>query len=140
MGDPGPPCVAPPIDFARAAANDQFMGVAAGGAAWRRRLRAAEWVALCLGLVYLVSFGVGHLGLTRNHQGVDEAAAASADVVRWHWTTDQLRPAPSAGHICVADATHGRICASFAAGERPAIVLTHEIEGRGLAALGSPAP
>lgn len=118
------------------------MGVAVGGAAWRRRLRAVEWVVLCLGLVYLVSFGVGHLGLTSNHQGVDDAVAAtrSADVVRWHWTADQLRSAPSGGHICVTDATHGRICASFVAGERPAIVLTHEIERRGLAAIGSPAP
>ena len=116
--------------------------VAVGDTAGRRRLRAVEWVVLCLLLVYLVSFGVGHVGLTSNHDGVDDAAAAAqaTDVVRFHWSSAQLRPAPSGGHICVTDATHGRICARFAAGERPAIVLTHEIEDRGLAALGSPAP
>ena len=93
---------------------------------------------LGLALVAAVAFVVGHVGLTSRHAGVDEAAASSrTNVVRLYWRPDELRPAPSAGHICVTDATHGRICASFAAGERPADGLTHEIERRGLRVHGS---
>jgi hypothetical protein len=114
------------------------MGRAVGGAAGPRLLRVAGGVALGLALIATVAFVVGHLGLTSRHAGVDEAAAqAKPDVVRLRWRPDELRPAPSAGHICVTDATHGRICASFVAGERPADGLKHEIERRGLVVHGT---
>jgi len=109
------------------------MGRAVGGAAARWRLRAAGLAVLCVALIGVVAFAVGHVGLSSRHAGVDEAAALpSPDLVRLRWRPDELRPAPSAGRICVSDAAHGRICASFVAGERPAVGLTHEIERRGL--------
>jgi hypothetical protein len=109
------------------------MGRAAGGTAAHRLLRVAGLAVLCLALVGVVAFAVGHVGLTSHHEGVDEAAALpQPDVVRLRWRPDELRPAPSPGHVCVTDETHGRICASFVAGERPEDALTHEIERRGL--------
>jgi hypothetical protein len=110
------------------------MGAAVGGTARRRRLRVAEWGALCVTVAALVSYGIGHVGLTSNH-GIDQAAARppqDAQVFELHWRADQLLPARSAGHICVTDAIHGRICTGFLAGEVPATTLTHELERRGL--------
>jgi hypothetical protein len=113
------------------------MGRAVGGAAASGLLRVAGGVALGLALVGVVAFLVAHVGLTSRHSGVDEAAALPRpDVVRLRWRPDELRAAPSAGHICVTDATHGRICASFVAGERPAEGLTREIQRRGLTVEG----
>jgi hypothetical protein len=53
-------------------------------------------------------------------------------VIAIRWRTRDLAPAPSAGRICVTDPRHGRICASYVVGERPADTLTREIESRGL--------
>jgi len=114
------------------------MGAAVGGAALRRRLRVVEAVVLCAALIGIVAYAVGHVGLTSRHGGVDEAAAQPpANVVQLHWTRDELVRAPAPGHICVSAEPHGRICASFAAGERPATALTRAIERRGLRVSGS---
>lgn len=87
---------------------------------------------LGLALIGLIAFLVGHVGLTSRHT-VDQAAAAPpASIVRLRWRADELRPAPSGGHICVTDATYGRICSTFAAGERPADSLKREVARRGL--------
>jgi hypothetical protein len=48
------------------------------------------------------------------------------------WRPTDLLPAAHAGRICVTDSRHGRVCASFVIGERPADNLTREIERRGL--------
>jgi hypothetical protein len=103
-----------------------------------RLLRAAGLAAVCLALVGVVAFAVGHVGLTSRHSGVDEAAAARTDVVRLRWRADELRPARRRGHICVTDDEHGTICAAFAAGERPSDSLRREISRRGLRLRGTP--
>ena len=59
------------------------------------------------------------------------ANRADANTVPLRWRSTELGPARSAGHICVTDAHHGKICATFVAGERPADALTREIERRG---------
>jgi hypothetical protein len=48
------------------------------------------------------------------------------------WRTRDLTPAANAGRICVTDDKHGRICASYVVGERPADNLTRRIEALGL--------
>lgn len=108
------------------------MGRAVGGTAVGL-LRVAGWVAACLALIGVVAFAVGHVGLTSRHTGVEEAAALPpSNVVHIRWRPDQLRPAPTRGHICVTDEPHATICAAFAAGERPADSLRREVERRGL--------
>jgi hypothetical protein len=58
--------------------------------------------------------------------------APSTDVVRIRWSPAETAPASNAGRICVTDARHGRICASYVVGERPADTLTRRIESLGL--------
>jgi hypothetical protein len=41
-------------------------------------------------------------------------------------------PAAHSGRICVTDPQHGRMCASYVVGERPADTLTRRIESLGL--------
>jgi hypothetical protein len=59
-------------------------------------------------------------------------AAPPADVVGIRWRPTDTAPAANAGRICVTDPHHGRICASYVVGERPADTLTREIERLGL--------
>ena len=109
------------------------MGRAVRGTAGPRLLRVAGGAVLALVLVVVISFLVGHVGLTSRHAGVEGASALPPpDLVRLRWRPDELVPARGPGRICVTDAKHGRICASFVAGERPAIALTHEVERRGM--------
>jgi hypothetical protein len=58
--------------------------------------------------------------------------APPTSVVYITWRQQDLAPAPNAGRVCVTDARHGRICASYVVGERPADNLTRELERRGL--------
>jgi hypothetical protein len=53
-------------------------------------------------------------------------------VIGIRWRTTDLAPAAQAGRICVTASAHGRICASYVVGERPADTLTRRIEGLGL--------
>ena len=55
-----------------------------------------------------------------------------SNVIGIHWSTTDLAPAPTAGRICLTSNTHGRICASYVVGERPADTLTRRIESLGL--------
>jgi hypothetical protein len=57
---------------------------------------------------------------------------ADAKDIPIRWSSTDLAPAQNAGRICVTDARHGKICASYVVGERPADTLTREIERRGL--------
>jgi hypothetical protein len=60
------------------------------------------------------------------------APAAQSKVIGIRWRTADLVPAAQAGRICVTALGHGRICASYVVGERPADTLTRRIEGLGL--------
>jgi hypothetical protein len=53
-------------------------------------------------------------------------------VIGIRWRTTDLAPAAQAGRICVTAQAHGRICASYVVGERPADTLTRRIESLGL--------
>jgi hypothetical protein len=55
-----------------------------------------------------------------------------SDVIFIRWRSSDLAPAARAGQICVTDAVHGRICASYVIGEAPADTLTRQIEATGL--------
>jgi hypothetical protein len=55
-----------------------------------------------------------------------------ADVIGIHWRTQDLAPAATAGRVCVTSAAHGRICASYAIGEKPADTLTRRLASLGL--------
>jgi hypothetical protein len=76
------------------------------------------------------------MGLANDDGRAAPAAAAPrpADVVAVRFRARERQPATSPGHLCVTDAVHGRICASFATGERPADTLVQAIERRGLRA------
>jgi hypothetical protein len=54
------------------------------------------------------------------------------DLVSIRWRATDLAPAATAGRICLTDQQHGRICASYVVGERPADTLTRRIESLGL--------
>jgi hypothetical protein len=60
------------------------------------------------------------------------APPARSKVIGIRWRTMDLAPAAQAGRICVTDPSHGRICASYVVGERPADTLTRRIESLGL--------
>lgn len=60
------------------------------------------------------------------------APSARNKVIGIRWRTTDLAPAAQAGRICVTDPRHGRICASYVVGERPADTLTRRIELLGL--------
>lgn len=87
-----------------------------------------------LGAVWLGAGG--RIGAANSDARVQPAVAAprATDVVALRFRARERQPATSPGHLCVTDAVHGRICASFSAGERPADSLVHAIERRGLRA------
>ncbi len=64
-------------------------------------------------------------------------APPAAGVISIRWRAADHDPAASAGHICVNDSQQGQFCADFAAGERPADVLTRHIESLGLSVASS---
>ena len=56
--------------------------------------------------------------------------AVDAKAVRIRWRATDVAPAPTAGRICVN--SHGRICAAYVEGERPADALARRIRSLGL--------
>jgi hypothetical protein len=60
------------------------------------------------------------------------ATRPDTKLIRIRWRTTDLAPASYAGRICVTDARHGRICANYVVGERPADTLTRRVEALGL--------
>jgi hypothetical protein len=118
-----------------------------GGSFWNQQI---GWPVLLAAVVSLVAFlGWGHiesfLGLrvrTAPSLPLPQAAtlhppsnippSESVNLVRIRWQTSDLAPAPAAGRVCVTDVLHGRICASYVGGERPADTLTRRIESLGL--------
>lgn len=112
-------------------------GVGRWGTVLTRRLALAGSIAASLLILGAVWLGAGgRVGLSNNHDPAAPAAAAPrpADVVALRFRARERRPATSPGHLCVTDAVHGRICASFTTGERPADSLVQAIERRGLRA------
>jgi hypothetical protein len=110
---------------------------AVGGTVLTRRLAVAGSIVaslLTLGAVWLGAGG--RIGVANNDARVEQATAAprATDVVTLRFRARERQPATSPGHLCVTDAVHGRICASFSAGERPAASLVQAIESRGLRA------
>ena len=101
----------------------------------RRPLELLLLFALVLGATVYVATHWRHLSVSRTTGTLEPAFPianrADANTVPLRWRSTELGPARSAGHICVTDAHHGRICATFVAGERPADALTREIERRG---------
>jgi hypothetical protein len=63
--------------------------------------------------------------------GTAPASAVDPSLIRIRWRSSDLAPAAAAGRICVTDARHGRICASYVVGERPADTLTRRVESLG---------
>jgi hypothetical protein len=53
-------------------------------------------------------------------------------VVSIHWSRPDIAPAASAGRICVTMSEHGRVCATYVAGEKPADTLTRRLASLGL--------
>jgi hypothetical protein len=70
-----------------------------------------------------VHFGV-NLGPSR--------VAHPPNSIRVNWSTFDLSTSPTAGQICITAPAVGRVCASYAAGERPADALTRQLEASGV--------
>lgn len=105
--------------------------------------RALFVVAIsALGAAAVLGVGLlsGHLGRLDNlgdgsHPSVGPGPVVpppDSKLVLIRWRNSDLSPAASAGRICVTDQRHGRICASYVIGERPADTLTRRIESLGL--------
>jgi hypothetical protein len=60
------------------------------------------------------------------------SVASPPGVVSIRWRLRDLAPAGSAGRICITVPAHGRVCASFAVGEKPADALARRIESLGV--------
>lgn len=58
--------------------------------------------------------------------------ASPSNIIGIRWSRRDLARAANAGRICVTSEAHGRICASYVVGERPADNLTRRIESLGL--------
>jgi hypothetical protein len=101
-------------------------------------------VAVAVSVAATVFFGRSHLTTLLNAPATDisspafsstpgvPAAPASSKLIAIRWRTTDLAPAAQAGRICVTDPRHGRICASYVLGERPADTLTRRIQSLGL--------
>ncbi len=98
--------------------------------------------AVSISVVASVVFGWGHItslvgGPTSTAQSLANPApgllpVVGSKVIGIRWRTTDLAPATQAGRICVTATEHGRICASYVVGERPADTLTRRIESLGL--------
>jgi hypothetical protein len=97
----------------------------------RNAVSGSVLLAACItGAAILLS---GHLHLSSHVQPPPaRVVQPPADVVGIRWRPTDLAPAANAGRICVTDSRHGRICAGYVIGERPADTLTREVERRGL--------
>jgi hypothetical protein len=105
-----------------------------------------------VGISALSFFGWGHISsyLNPSPDAVSSQASAAVQpaptpavpapdgkVISIRWNNTDLAPAPQAGRICVRDANHGQICASYVIGERPADTLTRRIESLGFGVASS---
>lgn len=133
-----------------------YAGSSAGGSGSRMPRRAVGWGALACGAVIVailfwpqVKREVNRLsrasaGSVSRAPGLaispvlpipapsPPASHENNKLVRIHWRTSDLAQAAQAGRICLTDRRHGRICASYVVGERPADTLTRRIESLGL--------
>jgi hypothetical protein len=110
----------------------------------RQPLRLSLLVAVAISVAATVFFGRAHVTSLLNAPATQipsptlsstpglPAAPASSKVIGIRWRTTDLAAAPQAGRICVTDLRHGRICASYVVGERPADTLTRRIRSLGL--------
>jgi hypothetical protein len=90
-------------------------------------------VALAVAVSAVAVLLTGRVHLTDDLRGPSPAATViPSDVVAIRWRPTDLQPTPHAGRICVTDARHGRICASYTVGERPADTLTRRLATLGL--------
>lgn len=60
------------------------------------------------------------------------APEARSKMVSIHWRRSDIAPAATAGRICVTMTQHGRVCATYVAGEKPADTLTRRLTSLGL--------
>jgi hypothetical protein len=90
-------------------------------------------VALAVAVSAVAMLLTGRVHLTGHLRGPAPAARVTpSDVVAIRWRPTDLQRAPNAGRICVTDARHGRLCASYVAGERPADTLARRLAALGL--------
>jgi hypothetical protein len=123
--------------------RDAFLGSSRTRPPRRRSRRVDAGLLLAVGLsgaVFAANQKLHLFSFTLSRNASPPAARAKTpnvvapqpDVVSIHWNLRDLTPAPNAGRICVATSSHGRICAAYVVGERPADNLTREIQRRGL--------
>jgi hypothetical protein len=123
----------------------------------RRAGRTAGTATLLVALAasaIAVAFGTDHLqiGIHLPHAAQHAASAAApshsasssaggpatpvtrgrSKTVLIRWRRSDIAPAPTAGRICVTMREHGRVCATYALGEKPADVLTRRLRAAGL--------
>src|SRR3954451_20776649 len=96
---------------------------AAVAAPRRRTARTAGRVVLAAGISLAAT-----LFLHSAHApDVRIPAAPPANAMSIRWRTSDLVPAATAGRICVTNNRRGRLCASYAPGEKPADALTRQL-------------
>lgn len=100
-------------------------------------VRLATFALMLLGAAGAAFFELGGGAPNVQRSSGPLVAAPPADAVSVQWRDTDVAPAPFAGQICVEAGPHGRICAHYVAGERPADTLTRELTRRGLAVRSS---
>lgn len=100
------------------------------------RVRKRRPVGPVVALAAVISFGAT-VGVDAFHRLAHDATAKSTSpapstALRIRWGADDVVPAPSAGRICVNGTPAGQVCASYAVGEKPADVLTHQLQALGI--------
>jgi hypothetical protein len=106
----------------------------------RARMRVMPALLVAVGLSAVAAAAMrGHLD-NAIHRAVPSVLPSAdsaprrdvSDVVGVHWRATDIAPASTAGRICLSMETHGRVCATYAIGEKPADVLTRRLESVGL--------
>jgi hypothetical protein len=104
----------------------------------RRQVRAVTLLAVAIsavGIVFVTHLhelgGPGHAA-ARVLTPEPRVVGPPTDLIRIRWSSSDTVPAAHSGRICVTDPQHGRMCASYVVGERPADTLTRRIESLGL--------
>lgn len=114
----------------------------------RRRQRVGEWTLAVLVGTGVLAFAYDHFErgptvrsialrpviplVTRPPRIATVVEPPTSNVIAIRWRARDLAPAPQAGQICVTDVRHGRICASYVIGQRPADTLTRQLGAMGL--------
>lgn len=120
-------------------------GSGGGGSFWNQRVGWPLFLAAMVSGITFLAWGhiesllglrvptaVSHFTPPATTPPPNVSPRQPSNLIRIRWRTQDLAPAAAAGRLCVTDTLHGRICANYVGGERPADTLTRRLQSLGL--------